>query len=108
MGQQGGNAQASRYQRFKALTLEEVLKYLRCTNISNSICVITLAVISITISFSTLSASTLFAAVYMIIFGLTLLCFECKIGRIERNVRLYFGFLHTFMGRALFLFFVAS
>lgn len=107
-GQPGGNAQASRYERFKAMTVEEVLKYLRFTNISNSLCVITLAVISITVSLSTLSASTLFAACYMIIFGFTLLCFECKIGRIEKTVRTYFGFLHTFLGRALFLFFVAS
>jgi hypothetical protein len=56
----------------------------------------------------TLSISFYFMSFYIMIFGLLLCCFEMRWSWAERRVRDSFGFLYTYMGRTVFLLFLAS
>jgi len=56
----------------------------------------------------TLSISFYFMSFYIMLFGLLLCCFEMRFSWAERRVRDSFGFFYTYMGRTVFLLFLAS
>jgi len=56
----------------------------------------------------TLSISFYFVSFYVMVFGLLLCCFEMRFSWAERRVRDSFGFLYTYVGRTIFLLFLAS
>ena len=49
-----------------------------------------------------------FVAAYLVFFGCMLLAFELRTTQYEASLRLHYGFLFTYSGRALFLSFVAA
>jgi len=49
-----------------------------------------------------------FVAAYLVFFGCMLLAFELRTTQYEAGLRLHYGFLFTYSGRALFLAFVAA
>jgi len=57
-------------------------------------------------SFLSLNLTGTLISVYVIFFGLTLFLFECRLKKMEDKIRLNFGFLYSFKGRAGFLFFI--
>jgi len=48
------------------------------------------------------------SAIYVIVFSLLLLCFECHLKRFEKMVYKNFGFMFHWQGRCLFFFFVGT
>mmetsp|Transcript_626 Transcript_626/g.1574 ORF Transcript_626/g.1574 Transcript_626/m.1574 type:complete len:232 (-) Transcript_626:357-1052(-) len=56
----------------------------------------------------TLKVATVAISVYLACFGCVLCCFEMRISMLEKAVRRRFGFMYTYVGRTLFLFFVAT
>ena len=56
----------------------------------------------------TLSIVFYFMAFYIMLFGLLLCCFEMRFSWAERRIRDSFGFLYTYLGRTIFLLFLAS
>lgn len=59
-------------------------------------------------SLVTLRLATVAISCYLACFGCVLCCFEMRIGMIEKRVRARFGFMFSYGGRTLFLFFIAS
>ncbi|RHZ33746.1 hypothetical protein DYB26_001685 [Aphanomyces astaci] len=53
-----------------------------------------------------LNVTSFLIAVYVIIFALLLLAFECRFSSMEPTIRQLFGFLFTYRGRTAFIFFV--
>ncbi|ETV93512.1 hypothetical protein H310_12554 [Aphanomyces invadans] len=53
-----------------------------------------------------LNITSFLIAVYVIIFALLLLAFECRFTSMEPTIRQLFGFLFTYRGRTAFIFFV--
>ncbi|KAF0701063.1 Aste57867_8509 [Aphanomyces stellatus] len=53
-----------------------------------------------------LNITSFLIAVYVIIFALLLLAFECRFTSMEPTIRRQFGFLFTYRGRTAFIFFV--
>ncbi|KDO24964.1 hypothetical protein SPRG_09608 [Saprolegnia parasitica CBS 223.65] len=53
-----------------------------------------------------LNITSFLIAVYVIIFALLLLAFECRFSSMEPSIRRQFGFLFTYRGRTAFIFFV--
>ncbi|OQR88111.1 hypothetical protein ACHHYP_07545 [Achlya hypogyna] len=53
-----------------------------------------------------LNITSFLIAVYVIIFALLLLAFECRFSSMEPSIRKQFGFLFTYRGRTAFIFFV--
>ncbi|OQS04668.1 hypothetical protein THRCLA_03118 [Thraustotheca clavata] len=53
-----------------------------------------------------LNITSFLIAVYVIIFALLLLAFECRFSSMEPAIRREFGFLFTYRGRTAFIFFV--
>jgi len=56
----------------------------------------------------TLRWATIAISCYLFLFGCMLCCFELRISAIDNRVRQRFGFMYSYMGRTLFLFFIAS
>ncbi|GBG33242.1 Hypothetical Protein FCC1311_094662 [Hondaea fermentalgiana] len=56
----------------------------------------------------TLKVATVAISIYLACFGCVLCCFEMRISMLEKPVRKRFGFMYTYLGRTLFLFFVAT
>lgn len=84
--------------------------YVRFFNFINAIVLFIaglLSLINVT-NILTLSLSFYFMSFYVMIFGLLLCCFEMRFSWSEKRVRESFGFLYTYIGRALFLLFIAS
>lgn len=84
------------------------LMYLRVANIINAIFVVVVGIVSLLNLTNVVHISYYAVSVYLIGMGLLLCCFEMRIGFIEARVRKNFGFMYTFVGRTLFLAFVAS
>uniref|UniRef100_A0A7S2S8X4 Uncharacterized protein n=1 Tax=Mucochytrium quahogii TaxID=96639 RepID=A0A7S2S8X4_9STRA len=57
---------------------------------------------------ATLHLAALSISLYLACFGCILCCFELRVGALEKMVRRRFGFMYTFIGRTIFLFFIAS
>ncbi|CAH0474555.1 unnamed protein product [Peronospora belbahrii] len=45
-------------------------------------------------------------SIYVIMFGILFLLFECRLSRMETAIRSNFGFLYSYKGRAAFIFFI--
>ncbi|CAI5722159.1 unnamed protein product [Peronospora destructor] len=87
------------------MELPKLLRYMRLGNVICSIVQIIAGVVGIT-SFITLNITGTLVSIYVIMFGILFLLFECRLSRMETAIRSNFGFLFSYKGRAAFIFFI--
>lgn len=87
------------------MELPKLLRYMRLGNVLCSILQIIAGFIGIT-SFITLNITGTLVSIYVIMFGILFLLFECRLSRMENKIRANFGFLYSYKGRAAFIFFI--
>uniref|UniRef100_K3WSM4 Golgi apparatus membrane protein TVP15 n=1 Tax=Globisporangium ultimum (strain ATCC 200006 / CBS 805.95 / DAOM BR144) TaxID=431595 RepID=K3WSM4_GLOUD len=87
------------------MELPKLLRYMRVGNVLCSILQIIAGFIGIT-SFITLNITGTLVSIYVIMFGILFLLFECRLSRMENKIRANFGFLYSYKGRAAFIFFI--
>lgn len=87
------------------MELPKLLRYMRLGNVLCSILQIIAGFIGIT-SFITLNITGTLVSIYVIMFGVLFLLFECRLSRMEAMIRSNFGFLYSYKGRAAFIFFI--
>lgn len=96
-------------QKIRDLDTKSVISYLRYANLCNALCIITSGVVTVvTLSGGSFDLTTIFIGIYIAIFGCMLFCFECRLTRMEPDVRRNFGFLYSYTGRTLFIIFIAT
>mmetsp|Transcript_20132 Transcript_20132/g.35782 ORF Transcript_20132/g.35782 Transcript_20132/m.35782 type:complete len:245 (+) Transcript_20132:277-1011(+) len=88
----------------------KALKILRYANLINAIVVVVVGVLSLLSlgDLLTVQISSLAVSLYVTCFGVLLCCFEVRLSMIEKLVRLRFGFMYSFVGRTMFLVFIAT
>ena len=86
------------------------LNTMRLCNCCNGCCLIIGAIIAFLIPTGTLlpSAATVTLASYVILLGILMMCAECNLMMLQRRLRNNFGFMFTYIGRALYIFFTAT
>ncbi|ETV87965.1 hypothetical protein H257_01363 [Aphanomyces astaci] len=86
----------------------ETPKLLRYMRVGNMLCCIlqVFAGISGLASIVTLNITAVFVSLYVIMFGVLFLLFECRLSSLEPKIRANFGFLYSYHGRARFIFFI--
>ncbi|KAH7491636.1 uncharacterized protein KRP23_554 [Phytophthora ramorum] len=87
------------------MELPKLLRYMRLGNVVCSILQIVAGIVGIT-SFITLNVTGTLVSIYVIMFGILFLLFECRLSRMEAVIRSNFGFLYSYKGRAAFIFFI--
>jgi hypothetical protein len=87
------------------MELPKLLRYMRLGNVLCSILQIIAGFVGIT-SFITLNITGTLVSIYVIMFGILFLLFECRLSRMETKIRANFGFLYSYKGRAAFIFFI--
>ncbi|KAI9917831.1 hypothetical protein PsorP6_012916 [Peronosclerospora sorghi] len=87
------------------IELPKLLRYMRVGNVICSILQILAGIVGIT-SFITLNITGTLVSIYVIMFGILFLLFECRLSRMETVIRANFGFLYSYKGRASFIFFI--
>ncbi|TDH71945.1 uncharacterized protein CCR75_002942 [Bremia lactucae] len=87
------------------MELPKLLRYMRLGNVGCSILQIIAGIVGIT-SFITLNITGTLVSIYVIMFGILFLLFECRLSRMETVIRSNFGFLYSYKGRAAFIFFI--
>ncbi|CAI5706713.1 hypothetical protein KXD40_006154 [Peronospora effusa] len=87
------------------MELPKLLRYMRLGNVICSIVQIIAGIVGIT-SFITLNITGTLVSIYVIMFGILFLLFECRLSRMETAIRSNFGFLFSYKGRAAFIFFI--
>jgi len=91
------------------LDTKTVISYLRYANLCNAMCIITAGIVTVaTLGSGSLNLTSMFIGLYISIFGCMLFCFECRLARMEVDVRRNFGFLYSYTGRTLFIVFIAT
>lgn len=110
-GQAGAPKQPKKgaLQKIRETDTKTVVTYLRYANLCNAVCIITAGVVTVvTLASASLDLTTMFIGLYIGIFGCMLFCFECRLARMEEDVRRNFGFLYSYTGRTLFIVFIAT
>ena len=97
-----GHRRKSSLQKLKEMEASQVLKILRYVNLCNALCVITAGIITV-VTLGGFDITTIFVGVYISLFGCMLFCFECRLARMEADVRRNFGFLYSYTGRTAFI-----
>ncbi|CAI5736475.1 unnamed protein product [Hyaloperonospora brassicae] len=87
------------------MELPTLLRYMRLGNVLCSVLQILAGVVGIS-SFITLNVTGTLVSVYVLMFGVLFLLFECRLARMETAIRAHFGFLYSYKGRAAFIFFI--
>ncbi|TMW69273.1 hypothetical protein Poli38472_001429 [Pythium oligandrum] len=87
------------------MELPKLLRYMRISNVLCAILQIIAGITGIT-SFITLNITGTLVSIYVIMFGVLFMLFECRLSRMETVIRQNFGFLYTYKGRAAFIFFI--
>lgn len=83
----------------------KLLRILRVVNIIDGI-LIGLAGFMAIFNLVTFQPLLTILGIYTMVFGLMLLCFECRFSSVEEKIRGNFGFLFSFNGRAAFIMFI--
>ncbi|OQR88716.1 hypothetical protein THRCLA_22809, partial [Thraustotheca clavata] len=96
---------ASRLANVDKMELPKLLRYMRVGNILCSALQIFAGVTGF-FSFLTLNITGSLVALYVVMFGLLFLLYECRLNSMEQRIRNNFGFLYTYKGRAGFIFFI--
>ncbi|KDO19452.1 hypothetical protein SPRG_15357 [Saprolegnia parasitica CBS 223.65] len=89
----------------KEMETPRLLRYMRVGNILCAILQIFAGIGGIA-SIITFNLTAVFVSVYIIMFGVLFLLFECRLSRFEKTLRTNFGFLYSYKGRAFFIFFI--
>ncbi|KAH9251557.1 hypothetical protein BASA81_010596 [Batrachochytrium salamandrivorans] len=84
------------------------MKFVRATNFINALALFITGLASLLTITNVFSLTFYFLCFYLMVFGLVLCCFELRWKFAEKRVRESFGFLYTFLGRTVFLLFLAS
>lgn len=87
------------------MEMPKLLRNMRIVNIFLSVIQV-IAGISGLFSFIRLNITGTLVSLYVIMFGLLFLLFECRLNRMEEKIRRNFGFLYSYKGRAAFIFFI--
>lgn len=89
---------------------DKATSILRWANMGNAALVIFAGIYSLVTlgDIITFQIAALSVSLYLTCFGLLLCCFELRLTSVEKTVRRRFGFMFSFMGRTLFLFFVGT
>ena len=95
----------TRINEVNKMELPKLLRYMRLGNVVCAIVQIIAGFLGIT-SFITLNLTGTLVSVYVIMFGLLFILFECRLSRMEVKIRQNFGFLYSYKGRAAFIFFI--
>ena len=84
--------------------------YLRCLNLANASLLVFSSFFSLFQLGTWLSVNISFIAItlYILCFGCMFCCFEMRFSYFERKTRNWFGFMYTYSGRTIFLFFVGT
>ncbi|KDO20422.1 hypothetical protein SPRG_14360 [Saprolegnia parasitica CBS 223.65] len=96
---------ASRIKNVDKMELPKLLRYMRVGNILCSALQIFAGVTGF-FSFLTLNITGSLVSLYVVMFGLLFLLYECRLNSMESRIRNNFGFLYTYKGRAGFIFFI--
>lgn len=88
----------------------KALNTMRLCNCCNGCCLIIGAVVAFLIPTGTLfpTAATVTLAAYVILLGILMMCAECNLAMLQRRLRNNFGFMFTYIGRAMYIFFTAT
>ncbi|OQR80792.1 hypothetical protein ACHHYP_17172 [Achlya hypogyna] len=87
------------------MELPKVLRLMRLGNVGCSVLQVIAGLTGLT-SFITLNITGSLVSIYVIMFGLLFLLFECRLSSMEGRIRSNFGFLYSYKGRAGFIFFI--
>ncbi|KAF0692917.1 Aste57867_16065 [Aphanomyces stellatus] len=94
--------------RVRNIDKMETPKLLRYMRVGNMLCCVLqiLAGIGGLASIITFNITAVFVSLYVIMFGVLFLLFECRLSSLEPKIRENFGFLYSYAGRARFIFFI--
>ncbi|EQC28496.1 hypothetical protein SDRG_13824 [Saprolegnia diclina VS20] len=95
----------TRISNINKMELPKVLRLMRLGNVGCSIFQVLAGLTGLT-SFITLNITGTLVSIYVIMFGLLFLLFECRLSSMEGRIRSNFGFLYSYKGRACFIFFI--
>lgn len=84
------------------------LRYVRFFNFANALALFLTGLFSLLTVTNIFTVTFYFMCFYVMFFGLILCCFEMRFKWAEKRVKESFGFLFTFMGRTIFILFLAS
>ncbi|OQR90301.1 hypothetical protein ACHHYP_05636 [Achlya hypogyna] len=107
-GSSAGSPPKSVIQHVRDLKEMETPRLLRLMRVGNILCSIlqVFAGLSGIASIITFNLTAVFVSLYVIMFGVLFLLFECRISRLDPSIRKNFGFLYSYKGRASFIFFI--
>ncbi|CAK4084157.1 unnamed protein product [Aphanomyces euteiches] len=94
-----------RVRNIKTMETPKLLRYMR---VGNMLCCVlqVLAGIAGLASIITFNVTAVFVSLYVMMFGVLFLLFECRLASLEPKIRENFGFLYSYNGRARFIFFI--
>ncbi|CAK4072140.1 unnamed protein product [Aphanomyces euteiches] len=95
-------------QRIAAVQNMGLPRLLRLMRVGNMLCCIfqIIAGIGGVFNLIALNLTGALLSIYVILFGLLFLLFECRLKTMETRIRTNFGFLYSYNGRAGFIFFI--
>jgi len=110
MTTEGGEKKSNFLGRLVAKDKSAAAGYLRCFNLLNAILIAFAGIYSLISpgNIITLDISTIILSAYISCFGCMFCCFELRFSYFEKRTREWFGFMYTYIGRTIFLFFVGS
>jgi len=108
------NGVSSQLSRLTTVETGKMLTIMKVLNVINMMCVATLGVLSfarlsqITTGAAKSPVQRFFVAGYTTIFSILLLIFELRCTKFDGDLRKKCGFLYSFLGKTLFIFFIAT
>ncbi|OQS05568.1 hypothetical protein THRCLA_02325 [Thraustotheca clavata] len=95
-------------QQVREIKEMETPRLLRLMRVGNILCSLLQIFAGITgiASIITFNFTAFFVSLYIVMFGVLFLMFECRIQRLDPSIRKNFGFLYSYKGRASFIFFI--
>ena len=93
-----------KYSTFTNTSVHYVLSFLRWTNLFTALIVLGIALFSIISYVLTLDVRSILLTSYCILFSALLFLFELHTKKINRKLRINYGFMFTYVGRSVFIF----
>lgn len=95
--------------RISGFNFTEASGFIRLTNLINAVLIIPVSVLGAlaAITNPVTFINTFIFSVILFMFGSILCCFELRFGYFENDIKKYFGFMFTYIGRTLFLTYIS-
>lgn len=87
---------------------KKVTRTLRMANMLNGLCMMLTGILVLLVGFVNISFTNITVSSYVVFFGMMMMCLECNLGNLAPKFRRNFGFMFSFIGRAIFIVFSAT